>query len=118
MISHRIIYSLTSLSFNCLLKAGDEILYKEGSMESKIFGPRCFRDLLPLTVQLPNVSTSCGSRGCMGVGLIYRRKQMIEINRYSTPVQIICMNLSISRMYISLILRKFKFLYNCETLDL
>jgi len=26
--------------------------------------------------------------GCMGVGLIYRSKQMMEINRYSTPVQI------------------------------
>ena len=45
------LYSLTSLSFNCLLKAGGEISYKEGSMESQIFGPRCFRDLLPLTVE-------------------------------------------------------------------
>jgi len=35
-----------------------------------------------------NISTSCGSMGCMGVGLIYRSKQMMEINRYSTPVQI------------------------------
>jgi len=72
------------------LKAGGEISYKEGSTESQNIVPRCFRDLLPLTVdfQLPNASTSCGSIGCMGVDLIYRSKQMIEINRYFTPVQI------------------------------
>ena len=29
--------------------AGSEISYKEGSMESQIFWPRCFRDLLALT---------------------------------------------------------------------
>jgi len=33
------------------LKAGGEISCKEGSMESQIFGPRCFRELLPLTVE-------------------------------------------------------------------
>ena len=43
--------NLTSLSFNCFLKADGEISYKEGLMKSQIFGPRCFRDLLPLTVE-------------------------------------------------------------------
>ena len=63
---------------------------KEGLVESQIFGPRCFRDLLPLTVEAscqvcpPRVA----ARVAVGVGLIYRSKQMIEINRYSTPVQI------------------------------
>jgi len=33
------------------LKAGSEISYKEGSIESQIFGPRCFRDLLAMTVE-------------------------------------------------------------------
>ena len=58
--------------------------------------------------QLPNVSTSCGSTGCMGVGLIYRSKQMIEINRYSTPVQIIHELTYFKNVYI-IILRRFKF---------
>ena len=67
--------NLTSLSFNCFLKADGEISYKEGLMKSQIFGPRCFRDLLPLTVE----ATSCGSTGCMGVGLILNVLIFVEI---------------------------------------
>jgi len=76
------------------LKAGGEISYKEGSTESQNIVPRCFRDLLPLTVdfQLPNASTSCGSIGCMGVDLNYRSKQMIEITG-NLPQCKLCMNL-------------------------
>ena len=40
-----------------------------------------------LRSHLPNVSTSCGSTCCMGVGLTYGSKQLIEIDRNSTPVQ-------------------------------
>jgi len=42
---------MNQLFFNCLLDAGSEVSYKEGSMESQSFGPRCFRDLLTLTVE-------------------------------------------------------------------
>ena len=40
------------------------------------------------------------STGCMGVGLIYRSKQMIEINRYSTPVQIMHEIIYFNNVYI------------------
>jgi len=53
----------------------------------------------------------------MEVGLIYRSKQMIEINRYSTPVQIMHELTCFKKVYI-INLGRFKFLYNGETLNL
>ena len=106
------------MSFNCPLKAGSET-YKEGSMESQIFGPRCFTDLLALTVEAicqmypPRVAARVAWEWVWFTG----------VNNWSKLTGILsqcnlCMNLPISRMYISSILSKFSFLYNGETLDL
>jgi len=57
----------------------------------------------------------------MGVGLTYGSKQLIEIDRNSTPVQPmreLAYFKNQSVFNISSILSKFNFLYNGETLDL
>ena len=92
LTSYRIInhyYSLTSLSFNCLLKAGSEISYKEGSMDSQIFGPRCFRDLLALTVEAicQMYPPRAAARVAWEWAWLNESKQLIEIDRNSTPMQ-------------------------------
>jgi len=78
-------------------------------MESQIFGQRCFRDLLPLTVE-----ASCQMYPPrVAARVAWEWTWFTEVNKWSKLTGILpqcklCMNLPISRMYISLILR-FKF---------
>ena len=107
------------LCFKWLLKAGSEISNKEGSMDSHISGTRCFRDLVPLTVEA--ICQMYPPRVVAHVA--WEWAWLTGVNNWSKLTGILpqcnlCMNLPISRMYISPILSRFNFLYNGETLHL
>jgi len=82
------------------LKAGGEISYKEGSAESHIFGPRCFRDLLPLTVEASREMYPPHA----AARIAWEWAWLTEVNNWSKltgilPQYNLCMNLPMSKMY-------------------